>query len=493
MKIKKVLCVFCLVLCLLLASVFDVKAKDGKVLELTLPSEFTTYSDYMSNYIVYLTGKEYKIQSLITDSMNENIFYNPTTNQPLFQKNTSEGGYYFNYSPYEGTTENDFIFDIPEEWYNIEVSDGIVVGDEYTKIKINFAAITPETVSEITFDFSKMKSVYDFPLAFEGIASLWERNENYPITVSLDDNNNVINFIERETSKVLATINLETFVVSVSDVASYEDNMTFEMEEINTKVSLIFGNNTEGEILEITLPLEETNVDDYLENLSLRESLIFRKYFSNLDVFYNPKTNNSLFEMHSSNNSFYTSPNKNIDDSEFTFAIPWSWYSAFTNDGFPNVLDGYNRIKINFKSVPLEPTTEIIVDFTKYKNMYDLSSSINDIINHLIDNDDYPIIALANENGEIKLVKRDTNKVLAVINKDDYSITIPGDVGYDDNISFNLALNEGSEQIKLSFIFDSTQNGNVNPATYKNVIALLILCGCIISIANLFKVRKKSK
>lgn len=266
-----------------------------------------------------------------------------------------------------------------------------------------------------------------------------------------------------------------------------------------------------GKTLEITLPLEEISKNEYCYHLTEREYFVYQFFILGSihdNIFYNPETNQPLFERHTIDQGIYFTPYEGTAENDFTFIIPDEWRD---NVFSPTLLNGYNKIKINFDVILSEAIDEIVLDFPEVTSFLELPFigvySLEMIMYE--ENTDYPI-AIVEDGNRSQFINRESNKILAVIN-DDTSITIPDDVSYEDNTTFIIKKEDiGYENdIKISFIFGeapendesniSVQDGDninkldTNPTTYRNKIILFILCGCIISIANLFKVRKKSK
>ena len=83
MKIKKLLCIFSLILSLSMLSILKVEAEEDKVIEVTLPTEKITET----NWILRSTYREfYTIKNIMANLEHEgDIFYNQITNQHLFE------------------------------------------------------------------------------------------------------------------------------------------------------------------------------------------------------------------------------------------------------------------------------------------------------------------------------------------------------------------------------------------------------------------------
>ena len=267
-----------------------------------------------------------------------------------------------------------------------------------------------------------------------------------------------------------------------------------------------------GKTLEITLPLEAISKKDYCYRLTVREYFVYQSFildFIDENIFYNPETNQPLFERHTTDQGTYFTPYEGTAENDFTFIIPDEWRD---NGFFPALLNGYNKIKINFDVIPSEAIDEIVLDFPKVTSFLELpfmgGYSLEVIMYE--ENTAYPI-AIVEDGNRTQVINRESNKILAVIN-DDTSITIPDDVSYEDNTTVIIKKEDidYENDIKISFIFGeapendesniSVQDGNninnidTNPATYRNKIILFILCGCLLcSIMTINKAKRKIK
>lgn len=273
----------------------------------------------------------------------------------------------------------------------------------------------------------------------------------------------------------------------------------------------------EDKVIEVTLPTEKITETNWILRLTYREFYTIRNIMTGLDreeseggIFYNPITNQHLFELHYGYDeySFYITPFTDTVEEEFTFSIPDEWYNNVAGDVESKIFEEYDKIKISFDALPSDTTTEIVLDFTKAKDMLDLPYIFN-TNPRIFFNRDYPIIGVEDdEKNEVKFINSNSEKVLAIINGDDYSITIPDDVSYEDNISFDVELNYLPQIKKLSYIFgkependegniptqdeDNINNIDTNPTTYNNEIVLLVLGGCLLcSIATITKAKEK--
>ena len=156
MKIKKLLCIFSLILSLSMLSILKVEAEEDKVIEVTLPTEKITET----NWILRSTYREfYTIKNIMANLEHEgDIFYNPITNQHLFELHYDYDENSLYMTPFTDTVEEEFTFSIPDEWYNNAVDDvEPKTFEEYDKIKISFDALPSDTTTEIVLDFTKAK------------------------------------------------------------------------------------------------------------------------------------------------------------------------------------------------------------------------------------------------------------------------------------------------------------------------------------------------
>ena len=491
MKFKKLLCIFSLILSLFMLSIFRVEAEEDKILEITLPLESVNTSAYQEK----LTLREFMV---IEFCMNSHTFYNPETNQALFERYSNNQEFYV--IPVDGASESDFTFTIPDEWYNRFGPLPLLNG--YSKIRIKFESLSVEPSTEIVCDFSKYDSYGDLTMDVASVFSLlMDENNDYPIAVKQNESGEV-QLVNRDSNKVLAIVNANDFSITIPDDVSYEDNTSFDVETPNAyermdvrKTSFIFAKKRDGDILEITLPLNSVDINNYIALISLRENHILQQHLLPNDIFYNPRTKSALFEIHKSNNNFYVIPDENLDESEFIFAIPDSWYNTST---YSEALDGYNRIKFNFVSTTEKPITEIILDFSKEESVLDLSAALESLVVVIENNENYPIALLFDEeNNVVKFINRESQKVLAIINKSDYSITIPDDVTYKDNINFIINGEDiGLEnEFKISFIFQESKGNEsiTNPATFRNSIFLLLLIPSVLYFVKFAKFNKVAK
>ena len=273
----------------------------------------------------------------------------------------------------------------------------------------------------------------------------------------------------------------------------------------------------EDKVIEVTLPTEKITETNWVLRLTYREFYTIQNIMAGREpeggIFYNPITNQHLFELHYDydENSFYMTPFTDIVEEEFTFSIPDEWYNNAADGVESKFFEGYDKIKISFDALPSDTTTEIVLDFTKAKDMLDLPYVYNINPRIFFLNRDYPITGVYDdEKNEDRFINSNSEKVLAIINGDDYSITIPDDVSYEDNISFDVELDYLTQIKKLSYIFgkependedniptqdeDNINNIDTNPTTYNNEIVLLVLGGCLLcSIATITKSKRKIK
>ena len=491
MNFKKTFFCLCMGLILFLTLALNASAEEDKILEITLPLESGNTLAYQEK----LTLREFMV---IEFFMNSHTFYNPETNQALFERYSNNQEFYV--IPVDGASESDFTFTIPDEWYNSFGPLPLLNG--YSKIRIKFESLSVEPSTETVCDFSKYDSYSDLTMDVASVFSLlMDENNDYPIAVRQNESGEA-QLINRDSNKVLVIVNANDFSITIPDDVSYEDNTSFDVEIPNAyettdmrKISFIFAKKRDGDILEITLPLNSVNINNYIALISLRENHILQEHLLPNDIFYNPRTKSALFEIHNSNNNFYVTPDENLDESEFIFAIPDSWYNTSTYSG---ALDGYNRIKFNFVSTTEKPITEIIFDFSKEGSALDLSAALESLVAVIENNENYPIALLFDEeNNVVKFINRESQKVLAIINKNDYSITIPDDVTYKDNINFVINGEDiGLEnKFKVSFIFQESKGNEsiINPTTFRNSIFLLLLVPSVLYFVKFAKFNRKAK
>lgn len=209
----------------------------------------------------------------------------------------------------------------------------------------------------------------------------------------------------------------------------------------------------------------------------------------------------------------------NVSDDDLFFSITDDIrYFYSPDDAF--MLYGYDSIRFNLKEMEFIENTDIVYDFTKYNDLYDMSFYDNEILfmifdyfSHIGEDSNFPVVVPENyEDDSLYYVFSDRNgKELFRFYSDDtnnsnlrFKIVLADEVSYKDNFTYvlpsdlkNLLASEGFYVNSISFRFgdepkeepivEKVKNIVTNPKTYNGMFIVFIVLICSIGGFGLYK------